>query len=199
MNIDVNLQCEGVKWIRCISPENSKVFTSCSCHHFDSYWLVHVSGFDNIPEAVSLLVFKWFSSERDGGGADTHVGHLHCHQQRAASSLRGCCWCRVAGCSCICKHCLLLPLWHSSRSDFGLQAWYGCYCELSSSPSFHYLLLLFILLVGLMDVFYDGWFQGIWSGMLSGTILQTSVLFFMVYRTDWNKEVIDFFSMCMCL
>ncbi|KAH1053517.1 hypothetical protein GLYMA_08G282700v4 [Glycine max] len=31
-------------------------------------------------------------------------------------------------------------------------------------------------------------FQGIWSGMLSGTILQTCVLFFLVYRTDWNKE-----------
>ncbi|XP_014524557.1 protein DETOXIFICATION 29 [Vigna radiata var. radiata] len=29
---------------------------------------------------------------------------------------------------------------------------------------------------------------GIWSGMLSGTVLQTCVLFFMVYRTDWNKE-----------
>ncbi|XP_061358530.1 protein DETOXIFICATION 29-like [Gastrolobium bilobum] len=30
--------------------------------------------------------------------------------------------------------------------------------------------------------------MGIWSGMLSGTILQTCVLFFMVYKTDWNKE-----------
>ncbi|KAG5001652.1 hypothetical protein JHK82_022806 [Glycine max] len=30
--------------------------------------------------------------------------------------------------------------------------------------------------------------MGIWSGMLSGTILQTCVLFFLVYRTDWNKE-----------
>ncbi|KAF7809336.1 protein DETOXIFICATION 29-like [Senna tora] len=29
---------------------------------------------------------------------------------------------------------------------------------------------------------------GIWSGMLVGTILQTCVLFFMVYRTNWNKE-----------
>ncbi|MCI00777.1 protein TRANSPARENT TESTA 12-like, partial [Trifolium medium] len=29
---------------------------------------------------------------------------------------------------------------------------------------------------------------GIWSGMLSGTVLQTLVLFFMVYRTDWNNE-----------
>ncbi|XP_020233209.1 protein DETOXIFICATION 29 [Cajanus cajan] len=30
--------------------------------------------------------------------------------------------------------------------------------------------------------------MGIWSGMLSGTILQTAVLFFMIYKTDWNKE-----------
>lgn len=40
---------------------------------------------------------------------------------------------------------------------------------------------------------YGGSFQGIWSGMLSGTVLQTCVLFFMVYRTDWNKEVIHVF------
>ncbi|XP_028769375.1 protein DETOXIFICATION 29-like isoform X1 [Neltuma alba] len=29
---------------------------------------------------------------------------------------------------------------------------------------------------------------GIWSGMLSGTILQTIVLCIMVYKTNWNKE-----------
>ncbi|MED6109102.1 Protein DETOXIFICATION 29 [Stylosanthes scabra] len=29
---------------------------------------------------------------------------------------------------------------------------------------------------------------GIWSGMLTGTIVQTCVLFIIVYRTDWNKE-----------
>ncbi|XP_010251087.1 PREDICTED: protein DETOXIFICATION 29-like [Nelumbo nucifera] len=29
---------------------------------------------------------------------------------------------------------------------------------------------------------------GIWYGMLSGTILQTAVLFWMTYRTNWNKE-----------
>ncbi|XP_012573818.1 protein DETOXIFICATION 30 [Cicer arietinum] len=29
---------------------------------------------------------------------------------------------------------------------------------------------------------------GIWSGMLAGTVLQTLVLFIMVYRTDWNNE-----------
>ncbi|XP_043725985.1 protein DETOXIFICATION 29-like [Telopea speciosissima] len=29
---------------------------------------------------------------------------------------------------------------------------------------------------------------GIWCGMLCGTILQTCVLFWMIYRTNWNKE-----------
>ncbi|KAJ4711041.1 Protein DETOXIFICATION [Melia azedarach] len=30
--------------------------------------------------------------------------------------------------------------------------------------------------------------KGIWYGMLSGTVLQTLVLFGMIYTTDWNKE-----------
>ncbi|KAJ7953561.1 Protein DETOXIFICATION [Quillaja saponaria] len=30
--------------------------------------------------------------------------------------------------------------------------------------------------------------KGIWCGMLSGTVLQTCILFFMIYRTNWNKE-----------
>ncbi|XVE74970.1 hypothetical protein DITRI_Ditri12bG0060700 [Diplodiscus trichospermus] len=30
--------------------------------------------------------------------------------------------------------------------------------------------------------------KGIWCGMLSGTVLQTCVLFGMIYRTNWNKE-----------
>lgn len=30
--------------------------------------------------------------------------------------------------------------------------------------------------------------KGIWCGMLSGTVLQTCVLLWMVYRTNWNKE-----------
>ncbi|KAL2503762.1 MATE efflux family protein [Abeliophyllum distichum] len=30
--------------------------------------------------------------------------------------------------------------------------------------------------------------KGIWYGMLSGTALQTCVLFWIIYRTDWNKE-----------
>ncbi|CAL5418879.1 unnamed protein product [Camellia sinensis] len=29
---------------------------------------------------------------------------------------------------------------------------------------------------------------GIWDGMLSGTILQTCILLWMIYRTNWNKE-----------
>ncbi|KAA8529621.1 hypothetical protein F0562_034279 [Nyssa sinensis] len=30
--------------------------------------------------------------------------------------------------------------------------------------------------------------KGIWSGMLAGTVIQTIVLFFITYRTNWNKE-----------
>ncbi|KAF2304676.1 hypothetical protein GH714_037414 [Hevea brasiliensis] len=31
--------------------------------------------------------------------------------------------------------------------------------------------------------------QGIWSGMIGGTFLQTIILLWVTYRTDWNKEV----------
>jgi len=30
--------------------------------------------------------------------------------------------------------------------------------------------------------------QGIWIGMVTGTVVQTLVLFWIVYRTNWNKE-----------
>ncbi|KAF5443094.1 hypothetical protein F2P56_035682 [Juglans regia] len=30
--------------------------------------------------------------------------------------------------------------------------------------------------------------RGIWYGMMTGTIVQTCVLFFIIYRTNWNKE-----------
>uniref|UniRef100_A0A7N0T575 Uncharacterized protein n=1 Tax=Kalanchoe fedtschenkoi TaxID=63787 RepID=A0A7N0T575_KALFE len=30
--------------------------------------------------------------------------------------------------------------------------------------------------------------QGIWAGMISGTLVQTFVLFFIMYKTNWNKE-----------
>jgi hypothetical protein len=31
--------------------------------------------------------------------------------------------------------------------------------------------------------------QGIWAGLLCGVALQTLILLFVVWRTDWNKEV----------
>lgn len=31
--------------------------------------------------------------------------------------------------------------------------------------------------------------QGIWLGMLAGTVLQTIILIWVTFRTDWNKEV----------
>ncbi|KAK9941039.1 hypothetical protein M0R45_017668 [Rubus argutus] len=43
--------------------------------------------------------------------------------------------------------------------------------------------------LGLLFGYYFGWgVEGIWSGMLIGTIIQTGVLFTMVYRTNWNTE-----------
>ena len=33
--------------------------------------------------------------------------------------------------------------------------------------------------------------QGIWAGMLCGTALQTAILTYMVWRTDWKAEVGD--------
>ncbi|CAI9092997.1 OLC1v1028392C1 [Oldenlandia corymbosa var. corymbosa] len=30
--------------------------------------------------------------------------------------------------------------------------------------------------------------KGIWYGMVTGTVVQTIVLFYIVYRTNWNKE-----------
>ncbi|XP_027346970.1 protein DETOXIFICATION 29-like [Abrus precatorius] len=48
---------------------------------------------------------------------------------------------------------------------------------------------LFGIPVGLILGYkFDFGVTGIWTGMLSGTILQTCVLFFMIYKTDWNKE-----------
>ncbi|XP_027362833.1 protein DETOXIFICATION 29-like [Abrus precatorius] len=35
---------------------------------------------------------------------------------------------------------------------------------------------------------FDLGVMGIWSGMMSGTVVQTCVLLFMIYRTNWNTE-----------
>ncbi len=31
--------------------------------------------------------------------------------------------------------------------------------------------------------------KGIWSGMIGGTMMQTFILLWVTYRTDWSKEV----------
>lgn len=31
--------------------------------------------------------------------------------------------------------------------------------------------------------------QGIWSGMIGGTLMQTLILIWVTFRTNWNKEV----------
>ncbi|WVZ59703.1 hypothetical protein U9M48_009813 [Paspalum notatum var. saurae] len=33
--------------------------------------------------------------------------------------------------------------------------------------------------------------KGIWTGMLGGTCMQTLILFWITFRTDWNKEVVE--------
>ena len=34
--------------------------------------------------------------------------------------------------------------------------------------------------------------QGIWSGMIGGTMMQTLILLWVTFRTDWNKEASPF-------
>jgi hypothetical protein len=31
--------------------------------------------------------------------------------------------------------------------------------------------------------------QGIWSGMIGGTLMQTLILIWVTFRTNWHKEV----------
>lgn len=31
--------------------------------------------------------------------------------------------------------------------------------------------------------------QGIWTGMIAGTLMQTIILLIVTFRTDWDKEV----------
>ncbi|PKI42641.1 hypothetical protein CRG98_036923 [Punica granatum] len=48
---------------------------------------------------------------------------------------------------------------------------------------------LFGVPLGLIMGYWLDWgVRGIWCGMLGGTIVQTSILFFIIYRTNWNKE-----------
>ncbi|CAM8984156.1 unnamed protein product [Rhodiola kirilowii] len=48
---------------------------------------------------------------------------------------------------------------------------------------------LFGMPMGLLFGFkFDFGVEGIWLGMMSGTVAQTFVLFFMIYKTNWNKE-----------
>uniref|UniRef100_A0A7N0TEI4 Uncharacterized protein n=1 Tax=Kalanchoe fedtschenkoi TaxID=63787 RepID=A0A7N0TEI4_KALFE len=35
---------------------------------------------------------------------------------------------------------------------------------------------------------FDYGVQGIWFGMMSGTIAQTGILFWLIYKTNWNEE-----------
>lgn len=41
--------------------------------------------------------------------------------------------------------------------------------------------------------------KGIWSGMISGTALQTLLLCIILYKTNWNKEVTVFYNLFSAL
>ncbi|XP_031386032.1 protein DETOXIFICATION 30-like isoform X2 [Punica granatum] len=52
---------------------------------------------------------------------------------------------------------------------------------------------LFGVPMGLILGYWLDWgIRGIWCGMLGGTIVQTSVLFYIFYKTNWNKEFLLF-------
>lgn len=51
---------------------------------------------------------------------------------------------------------------------------------------------MLFLLITYAGTFVIHTFQGIWGGMLIGTVVQTCVLFWLNYRTNWNKEVTNF-------
>ncbi|MQM12020.1 hypothetical protein Taro_044931 [Colocasia esculenta] len=41
----------------------------------------------------------------------------------------------------------------------------------------------------LLGFYFDLGAKGIWSGMIGGTVIQTLILMWVTFRTDWNKEV----------
>ncbi|KAJ0051481.1 hypothetical protein Pint_02039 [Pistacia integerrima] len=51
------------------------------------------------------------------------------------------------------------------------------------------LLTLTLLLNGIQPVLSGTINLGIWSGMIGGTVMQTSILMWVTFGTDWNKEV----------
>ncbi|KDO54649.1 hypothetical protein CISIN_1g0100252mg, partial [Citrus sinensis] len=41
----------------------------------------------------------------------------------------------------------------------------------------------------LLGFYFNLGAKGIWSGMIGGTVMQTLILIWVTFRTDWNKEV----------
>ncbi|KAI8528197.1 hypothetical protein RHMOL_Rhmol12G0131800 [Rhododendron molle] len=74
------------------------------------------------------------------------------------AAIRGGDWSRLASRGCLCEYSMLLCIGRSFGACNGFQTQLGC----------------------------EG--KGIWIGMLIGTVVQTIVLFVMIYRTNWNKE-----------
>lgn len=40
-------------------------------------------------------------------------------------------------------------------------------------------------------------YQGMWTGMMSGTVVQTSILAIITLRYNWEREVSFFFFACL--
>ncbi|KAL5865171.1 hypothetical protein ACOSQ3_002685 [Xanthoceras sorbifolium] len=49
--------------------------------------------------------------------------------------------------------------------------------------------LIGVPLGSLLGFYFNLGAKGIWTGMIGGTLLQTSILLWVTFRTDWNKEV----------
>ncbi|CAI8616164.1 unnamed protein product [Vicia faba] len=48
-----------------------------------------------------------------------------------------------------------------------------------------------IPLGSVLGFYFEFGAKGIWLGMLAGTVLQTIILLYVTFRTDWNKEVVE--------
>lgn len=92
-------------------------------------------------------------------------------------------WSWMASFCSICEHSLLLPLRDPNGSPYGLQIW--LWCRGWSPRTLHkHMTTTYTHLICAASCR-----QGIWLGMMFGTVVQTFVLFLMIYRTNWSKEV----------
>lgn len=102
----------------------------------------------------------------------------------------------VTRCSCrlwlaetrrVYKRRLLLLRGHPSRHSSRLQipSWSKGILQFLVTNHIHMLILQY----DAEQIYLLRSLQGIWTGMLGGTCMQTLILFWITFRTDWNKEV----------